>query len=539
MKIKELAKNFFGNVNSGISRFKTAFILSIVMFTFLSADILWSLSFEWIGELIIALPVGAFVSVLLTVLGEKIRFKKWIGDLISVLAVIGCFVLTYFFDFTNAHFWMGYWGIIIASICFTVALLFNEVNRLVLISHLVKSLLFSVSIGAILSLGVSLCLWAFYELIFDFDEEIFLVANLLIWLVSGVNLFLAYLPKKGNEIKLPKLFKVIVANVALPIYTLLVAILYVYLAKIIVTWNMPVGQINWFASFATLFFVFFLFCVRQYEDKFTKLFTKFAGWFVIPVVVMQLVAVYERVSAYGLTTPRTVSLILVAIGIIFAVVSILGKKVEKVLWAVGIIVLLFTLTPKFNIIDMPVASQVNLLEKYLVKNNMLADGVITANAEIDEKDKDRIRSAYNYLVLGESKLPKWIDEVDTDEFKAVFGFERYEYNSYEERWENCSYRGSDEPGTIVDIADYKYMQFVSYSYSEDYPLFETTIDGVKYSFDMIKVFDELKEKYGIESDAVAPIELAENITLYLDYGYYNLEYDELFHMHFRGYLFIK
>ena len=47
------------------------------------------------------------------------------------------------------------------------------------------------------------------------------------------------------------------------------------------------------------------------------------------------------------------------------------------------------------------------------------------------------------------------------------------------------------------------------------------MDGVKYSFDMVKVFDDLKEQYGIDNDTVAPIELSENITLYLDYGYYN------------------
>lgn len=536
MKIKEWTKSFIHNVTGGISRFKTVFALSIIMFVALSADILWALPFEWVGELVIALPVGAFVSVLFTVLGEKTRFKKWIGDVVSVSAVIGCFVLTYIFDFSNAHFWMGYWGIIIASITFTVALLFDEGNKLVLIPHLVKSLLFSVLVGGILSAGISICLWAFYELIYDFDGDIFLVANLLIWLVGVVNLFLAYLPKKDDEIKLPKLFKVIAANVALPIYALLMAILYVYLAKIIITWNMPVGQINWFASFATLFFVFFLFCVRQYEDKFTKLFVKFAGWFVIPVVIMQLIAIYERVSAYGLTTPRTISLILVAVGIIFAVVSILGKKVEKVLWAVGIIVLLFTLTPKFNIIDMPVASQVGLLEEYLVKNDMLADGKITANAKIDEKDKERIRSAYNYLVRSEGKLPEWVDVVDTDQFKTVFGFERYDYDN--EEWEHYSYGCDSAAGRLFDIASYSKMQFVEYDYSEEYPLFETNIDGVKYSFDMLKVFYELKEKYG-DVDTIEPVALDENITLFFDYSYYNLIDSKVDGLYFKGFLFIK
>ena len=150
MKIKEWSKNFFSNVISGILRFKTVFVLSVIMFVALSIEILWNLSPEWFGELMFALPIGAFVSVLLTVLAEKTKFKMWLADLISVISAIGCFVLTYFLDFTNDYFWMGYLGIIIASISFTVAMLFDDGNRLELIPHLVKSLLFSLSTSQIL-----------------------------------------------------------------------------------------------------------------------------------------------------------------------------------------------------------------------------------------------------------------------------------------------------------------------------------------------------------------------------------------------------
>lgn len=536
MKLKKFLTDILKKTQMGVSRFVSAFIITIAIFVILSVETLYSFGADWMYNSCVSLALGLVFSIFLTICSERFKLKKKLAHFFPILPVVISYILLES-DITKEYFYMGYWGIIFALGCFTLCLLYSENNEKKLIPHILKSVFFTALVCGLLNGGIFICLGAIQTLIYDFDYEIYLVLLYFIWIVIYANTLLAYLPKHNEELVLPKLFNTIIVKVTLPIYIVLITILYIYLIKIVVTLNMPIGQINWFASFASLFFVFFAFCTKPYEDKLSKLFIKFSGYAIIPIVVMQLIAIYERVSAYGLTTPRIISLILVGISVIFAVVLILNKKLHKVWWAVGIIILAFTLVPKINIIDMPKASQINLLEKYLVKNNMLVDNKIVPNKDIEKYDKERITSAYDYLMNSAGKLPVWLEDNRHTAQIDVLGFGSDYYSIKSNIY--CNYSNEFE---YIDVSQYKNMiKYDEYIDPDEDQTLTININNNVYEYDAKKLFRQLYDKYGENSDNIEPVELSENIVMYITYSdfSYSTEDDILNNFSIHGYVFEK
>lgn len=536
MKLKKFLTDILKKTQMGISRFLSSFIITLAIFSILSMEILTDLNMEYLGETLTALLMGLVFSIFFVVLGERGGLNKILTQLLPIIPTVLCYIIIKS-DIIEEYFFMGYWGIILALGCFTLCLLYSKNNEKTLIPHILKSIFFTTLVCGLLTLGIMICLWAIETLILNFDSDIYFVVALFIWIVIFANTFLAYLPKHDEGLVLPTLFNTIITKITLPIYIVLITILYIYLIKIVVTFNMPIGQINWFASFASLFFVFFAFCAKPYEDKLSRLFIKFSGYAIIPIVVMQLIAIYERVSAYGLTTPRIISLILVGISVIFAIVSLLNKKLHKVWWAVGVIILLFTLVPKINIIDMPKQSQINLLEKYLIKNNMLVDNKIVPNKDIEKYDKERITSAYDYLMYSAGKLPVWLEDNRHTAQIDVLGFGSDYYSIKSNIY--CNYSNEFE---YIDVSQYKNMiKYDEYIDPDEDQTLTININNNVYEYDAKKLFRQLYDKYGENSDNIEPVELSENIVMYITYSdfSYSTEDDILDNFSIHGYVFEK
>lgn len=537
MKLKNFFINTEQKIQGGISRFSSSFLITVAIFIILSIEALFEISEDWIYQSSVSLAFGLVFSIFFVIWGERLNISKKIIHLSFIIPTVICYLVMRR-NIESAYFYMGYFGIIFALGCFSLCLLYSEKNAKNLIPHIVKNIFFSFLICVLLNIGIYICLWAIQTLIFDFDYEIYEVIAYFIWIVIFANTILAYLPKRDEEITLPKLFNTVIVKITLPVYLILIAILYVYLIKIVVTRNMPIGQINWFASFASLFFVFFTFCVKPYEDKLSKIFLKFSGFAIIPIVIMQLVAIYERVSAYGLTTPRSVSLILIGIAVIFAIVSILNKKTEKVWWAVGVIILVFTLIPKVNIIDMPKQSQISLLEKYLVKNNMLVNNEIVPNAAVEQADRERIISAYDYLMDSAGKLPDWLEDKRQIIQSEVLGFGTEYYQTYSSI-EYCNYSNDL---SYIDVSEYKSMyEFYDSGYRDNIGNIEFKTPNTVYTYDAHKLHMELYEKYGEDCKNIEPIKISENVYLFIKSSHfeYNSELNKLIDYSIGGYIFEK
>ena len=221
----------------------------------------------------------------------------------------------------------------------------------------------------------------------------------------------------------------------LPVYMILLSILYMYLGKILFTWTFPSGQVNWFVSFSSLLFVFFAFSLSQYknENKAMNLFLKFGGLAIIPTIAMQFVAIYIRISNYGLTIPRYASIILNIFALVFTLMFLFKreKSLKHSLSVLAGFVLLTTATP-LNIIDIPMREQSHRLKMLLLNNDMLVDNKIVSNGSIGLEEKIKIIESYLY-VKGSFETanykPEFLNKVLINKSeKEIFGFEKtYEH----------------------------------------------------------------------------------------------------------------
>ena len=535
MKLKEFFKNFFLRIKEGISRFLIAFICSIALFLTVSFEIIFETGEdEILVPLCMAFALVAVLSVLLKTAEEYISkiVKPVIQYAVAVVAAVACFILVKI-NYKSLYMVMAYSGIMIALVCFIFYVLMRGENRNLIFPKLVASMIFTGAVCGVLSGGLSTCIAAFHSLIFDWDDsyKIYLIINLFVWAVGYVNIFLSSIPQKDEEVPQSKIYRAFVLFAGLPLYMLLITILLVYLAKIVITLNMPVGEINWFASFASLFFIFFLLSVMQYEEKAAKLFSKFGGYLLIPVLVMQAIAVFERINAYGLTTPRTVSLVLIVISAMFIGSSLIAPKhMNKIALASGIIVLIVTITP-LNVIDMPIASQTNILEEVLIANNMLENGTVTPNENVSDEDAERIISAYEYLKYDAKNLPDFIPD-STNSTKEIFGIE----DSWSSRndWDNsiyCYFHTKE----AVDITGYDRM--VKIGHFND--VIEIEHKGQRYDVDVKALASELYETYGEDHEDIDLYQVNDEIAIYFESFSFDVENDGIDFNYLDGYVLLK
>lgn len=537
MKFKEFTKgfilDFYLGIKSGVSRFLVTFICSVLFFLTAGFEIIFETgSEEIIFPLCMAYALTAIFSILL-----KTTQEQFFGKLFHIIQYALCLVVavaSFFlikFNFESLYMIMTYTGVIIAFLCFIFFILMRGENRDLAFPRLVSSFIFAFAICVVLSAGISVCIAAVQLLLISHNNfyKAYLIANLLIWTVGYINIFLSFMPKKDVPAPQSKIFRAFVLFAGLPLYTLLIVILLLYLAKIVITWNMPVGEINWFASFASLFFIFFLLSVKQYSEKFARLFSKYGGYFLIPVLIMQAIAVFERINAYGLTTPRTVSLVLIVISVLFIAGSIIAPKhLNKVALISGIIVLVVTCTP-FNVIDMPVASQTKILTDVLVANDMLKDGVVVQNENISDEDTEKFISAYRYLKYNAEKLPDIVSDEQSIEKVFDIGFYDEVHNT-----KYCSYHTFDS----IDISDYDHLLKV---YQDDNYKLLFSHNGRDYEIDLTELSKELYDKFRTEHQEIDIYRIDDNVALYFENFYFSIDDDDrtVYHCDLNGYALLK
>lgn len=440
MSMKTYVSNKMSFLANGIRRFAFPFAYTALIFLVASYSIIKETDTEPLTRIILSLSFGFFASILLTLLVERfaIKINVYLFQSISVVATIGCWFLVKKFD-SDVYVTMGYLGVMFAVVACIIFFLYNEYNKDLLAPHLLKGFIFSGAVATILQGGLTLCIVAFDAIILNIPEmwKYIGILGVFAGVLVAVNLFLSGVPKNGEVIALPKVVKILLGIIGLPIYLLLLTILYIYLAKILITWNIPSNEINLYASFAALFFILFYFTLGSYrtENKMIDLFMKWGKFALIPIILVQLYAINIRVSAYGITTLRYISIILVAIVLTFLLLAIVnkGKYLKSIFVVIATVAIVFTFTP-LNVIDVPDRIQYSRLINYLEANDMYQDGAVIAKQDIPLNDKREITNIFEYLINSGGNNIEMImdfrDKVgyrgyDNEDFKNTFGFMPY------------------------------------------------------------------------------------------------------------------
>lgn len=543
MKFKDGIKNIKRELKISSKRFPTSTVCISLFFIIYSVYTLLS---EKINEtiyssLLFALFFGILLSILITLLFESrdIKISKLISQLIPIPFILICyFIVSNLINNKSNYLYMGYFGLIFTFIALILYFLFDiSDDTKEIFPHLFKTSIFAFSVSSVFMFGLCICIGAFDALIYSGLDmgKVYMIISAFCYEFIFLILFLAYIPSKEYKYTIPKVYKLLINKIAFPIYMVLVGILYVYLIKIIVMWQMPVGRLNWYASFILLFYVFFYFNALIEEDKIYKKFISYGGILIVPILIMQLIAIYIRLKAYGLTTMRFISLALILIGVFFIINSIIKKDIKWVFVASGIVIILITLTP-FNIIDIPNKSQENILKEVLIKNDMYKNGKIIKKQNISDKDKVKITSCYNYLSYQDSKKSDFVKLTTKKDMKRTFGFDEFDESDLSEGNEEieCMYSGKDLNN--FNITPYTHVKSFSF-YGRDNKEFTVKYKIKDYCF---KLYRQYGRNNSLDSDILV-YKPDSNTKIYLTNINFTLSKDKtkITNINYEGYIFSK
>ena len=408
MGVKDMGQRLCRSVQGGYQRFRTAMILDIVLFfcvgvlTYRHVYEMQDWYTEEIGCAAAAAAIGCIFAVALRLFLERRgQARHGFEALLTVVVFVFFFILVQGHDWTDPYILLKTAGpaLVFASVGLYCLEPQNEDEEPALVVFLAVSKAWLV--GTLLIVSLNTCLTAFDSLLFSLESRLhttlyFLIAEFS-FLFIGIQVFLASLPERGKNMETPGLFRALLMRVLWPVYLILLAILYLYVAKIIYVWAIPVGMMNWFASLALLAFSVFFFCFAN--DARYSLLQRFLRWgllLFLPILAVQAAAVWQRVEPYGLTVLRYTSIHCTIFGIFLLVLAFLRRSPRPALLVLAFMIAAFTLTP-LNIVDVPLRTQEARLWGVLEENGMLQDGEVVENPALAEGARDRLLSASEYL----------------------------------------------------------------------------------------------------------------------------------------------
>lgn len=462
-----------------LSMAKITFITSCIAFIF--SALLIYLNDKIYEELTLAFLMGTAFSIPATLLTQKLTvLKKY---LIQGLTAATGFVLG-FFSYrgfgNNIYKELYYFGILCAVLLITLYLFIPKEKSRTYFSLVFKYALFTIFMTIILLGGICLLIFAIQNLILNTDDyDIYECCSCFCAIIFGINVFCYYLFYRRQEESSGKAFKVIALYILFPVFAILLLILYVYLIKALVLLKLPNGQINWFVSFASCFYIVFYFILREYDElPVIKYFYKFGAIPFIPLIIIQIYAYFIRVNAYGFTGYRYSSLLFIIFSVITIALTFIkqGKYSQHAILVLTFFVVFDSLTP-FNLIKMAHKSQFTRMIKILNKYQMYDSGAGTLTdydkalieKTITDQDRDALYSSFRYLSWTSSiPMPDWAMETEYKNgnlyknklnFEETFGIKRESEKEKLVKFEKDFKREGR-----IDIRDFSEM--VPFNYSE-------------------------------------------------------------------------
>ncbi len=237
-----------------------------------------------------------------------------------------------------------------------------------------------------------------------------------------------------NEIG--KFSKVLIKYILNSLVILAFAIIYIYIAKIIILRVMPSNQI--FRILATLFILgcpIWIMASSFKEDDFVSKINKYLPMLFIPFIILQIYSIGVRIVNNGVTEARYLCIMLIIFEIIYTIIYLINKeKIGNILVAMVAIIIVSTVVPYINMYKVSELSQYHNLKIYKQKT------------EYTEKEKDKIYGAYVYL-KGTDYVKDYLTRDDIEKitsFKETDRDARMEYINASTDIDNIKIQGYNE-----------------------------------------------------------------------------------------------
>lgn len=430
----------------------------------------------------------------LSPLQKEVRRDNWqrASFVLQALSIPLCvLVFVLFREFDSSVTWMRYLGLVFAMVAVSVFLLHCIQKETQVAPNINVALVIAGIASSCLMSGLMLVVLAFQQLIYKFDSSTpYLAVVCFTYMVFGVNVFIAYTAREEKDIRIPRPFTVIMSYVLFPVTLVLLAVLYFYLLKCLVTRSMPVGQINPFVSIATALFFIFYVCL---EDK-VRFFKRWGTLLFLPLVPLQILAFAIRIHAYGFTESRVASLYYIIVSVVFCLLPFVqrGRYMKFTYLLIAFFLLLATWGP-FNVISVTLRNQSGRIVRVFRAHGLYdgsgehGAGRITPDSAgiLSLEEKAAVVSVYDKLedMDLEHKAPSWWvkrgkDEDRSAHFLRLFGFEwSRNYEQDEDADISYSFNYNIDSGTAsrLDVSAYAEL------YSFDIDAWVNNRDGLAES----------------------------------------------------------
>jgi hypothetical protein len=466
MKPIESIKNILSGLYLSLRRFPVTILLSACVACILITISETNPAGDTLAKIAMALSLGIPLSLCFKLFFERITTKNNLKLLAGY--AVGAVILVLYYFFLLIDFQMvEVTRYIAVSLALYLAFIYIpyfpgkqrfEAYVITLFTGFFTTVIYS----AVLYSGLSAILFAVDKLLgVRIQGEVYYYTFLLVVFFFAVSYFLAGIPlttEESLEKPYPKLLKILVLYIVMPLISAYTIILYIYFAKILITWQWPVNIVTnlvlWYSVIAII--VLFFIAPIKAENKWANIFLKFFPKIILPVLAMMFISISIRINAYGVTENRYFVIVLALW--VFAVMLYLSftKKLQNIIIPVTLsLITIISVFGPLSSYSVSKFSQNKRFENILLKNNMLKDGKIEAAPDIPKKDKAEISSILTYFNNNHNTNDiKYLPEnFEIDNMKNTFGFS-YEALAYGNG--NYFYLSRQQTEEAIDVRGYDY-----------------------------------------------------------------------------------
>jgi len=345
--------------------------------------------------------LGTLLNVAVTLYLEE--FKKWYFRILlnifsSVLLAVYCFTLPEKL-FEYQHFQLIAFGTVFILSAFFVSFLKknNDIPFWNFSRDSFIEMIIAFVFSNVLFAGLSLAILSLDKLFtIQINKEIYTHLAVICYVIFAPVYFLSNIPteleKRNQEISFNKIIKIFGLYILLPILAAYTLILYVYLFRIIIKWELPNGWVSTLVSvlgMVGLLCIIILYPLRRIkENKVVDIFSRYFPVLLFPLLVLMSVGIFRRIGDYGLTINRSYVFILNSwlYLISFYLLLCQSKHVKWIVISFAMIAFLSSAGP-WSVFSITKHSLSIQLEKQLNEAHLLTNGkIIAAKDQISKVD---------------------------------------------------------------------------------------------------------------------------------------------------------
>jgi len=376
------------NFSNNPDQIKEVFI-KILMLTLAGLPLFFSLEIlaerrEWFRKKKVLIHCTAVLVLVIYYFSLFELERKGVG-IKHMLITLGLFFLVTFAPFTKRGEAEEFW----------------QYNRSLVVA-LSKSFIstFVLFIGVVIALaGIT------YLLEIEFSRSVYLTIFIIVMGFINILIFLGETPEGATD-KIedyPKFMAILIRNILVPLVILYLGILYIYAGKIILEQSWPKGGVSGFIlGFAAvgILSMLLIYPVRErIEGRVVQAYLKTFYPFVLPLTIMLFLAVFRRVSEYGVTEIRYFGLLggpwLAAMCLYFIFST--SKHIRVIPVSLCLISVLSAFGP-WGFLSVSEHSQISRLKRILTRNNILVNEKIQkAQLRVPPEDQGEISNIVRYL----------------------------------------------------------------------------------------------------------------------------------------------